>query len=632
MDWSVLNIRRTKSAAAGTVASRIQALQAAQNVNKSPVEFHKPFPRSTSPAESDFKSRQGKTADSTVGTSASTAIHERNEAVKSDVEPPMGTPGHRQQPSMEKEVYVPTQTKLDQGPQDVISHARAKLRSVKKITEASAPIQLANASEVNEVFEPRAVKPHERGQNVIEELGDMLESAIEETKSVTVEQLDNSSPVKPQDNPLQRTQSLSSIIPPSTIDCRPRSNSSDQNAPKIIYSLPEDTVSPRSEYTDTTYLPHSSSESDHIIKEQEEPVQSLIERSATHLAVFGSTQKGPSPVKERAAMFEKLAQDDVRPVVCEAPHPARKELDPISSTHSHFPPVRGLSPSKVMHKPPIPLALPQILSKRDLIEQLDRDAVDFITAPQTRSASRLASRFPTQLPDAQPSYTRERAPVSNWPFKSNLFPPGKARPAWPIKSPVEAATDPEHDAHLPQQSLGQIREIIQKTVLPAHSGEHRGVAEEQCSGDVPTQQQATAVNGEVIHDKLDPKQKQEFDSSTKGYPRSQMHTPKKLKSTEPKRSDEAVPLSLSRTPTKPEAHLTRPRKTDSSPGNPFRGRPRAHRASTSEIVQRYSLSRSRSRGGVKIQLEVRTPQGSPSVANDDHIVTIRANVEPLEED
>lgn len=46
--------------------------------------------------------------------------------------------------------------------------------------------------------------------------------------------------------------------------------------------------------------------------------------------------------------------------------------------------------------------------------------------------------------------------------------------------------------------------------------------------------------------------------------------------------------------------------------------------------QKYSLGRSRSRGDVKILVEVRSPGPNPARANDDTIVIVRADAQLLE--
>ena len=68
-----------------------------------------------------------------------------------------------------------------------------------------------------------------------------------------------------------------------------------------------------------------------------------------------------------------------------------------------------------------------------------------------------------------------------------------------------------------------------------------------------------------------------------------------------------------------------------SPKTPVRGRMKEKQDGAYAFEQRYSLSRSRSCGGVRISVEVRTPIPSPEKVHDDHIVIIKANVEPLED-
>lgn len=365
---------------------------------------------------------------------------------------------------------------------------------------------------------------------------------------------------------------------------------------------------------------------------------SEIEHEPARIEVPKQTQNSESPVKQRAALFEKLSQHDAM-LVYEMPHihdvrnPAKirgmwpPEQDAtrkgkvcsefVTSLEKHHlkfhhgkdePLVKDNADSppsisqpdrlRMTHVPPIPLTLPQLVSPRRR-SRPDITAVgdSFTTFPQTKYNSAKVPILSTPKSDES---NVKGVTSYNWALKWDVF---RKSPNAPTKeSSIEARAEPDHHTS------------PKKTHATQHRVHDLLVAAQEASKE---------PNSEPDSDQ------QEDTKSTPARP----PMPGALADT-PRGSSAAEKEVASQSSMTPAGAIT--------PSTP-RGRHRLQdleviRHSTAEeqddnykVEQRFALGRSRSRGGgVRVQVEIRSPTASPERGGE-HIVILTANVAPRNE-
>ena len=267
--------------------------------------------------------------------------------------------------------------------------------------------------------------------------------------------------------------------------------------------------------------------------------------------------------------------------------------------HSHTP----LQEVRAIHTPPIPLALPQLVSPR-------RSERQSRTSYSDASACEYAAT-------CQESPTHEAPPQGRAIsigrlFHWNLF---NQKAVEPKRSSISASAGTYHGKRDVDTGVEQhIKDLMQKS-FPSNY-------------DSDSSQKHTDAATENENEKMSDNSTLDSGRVTKLPTRPANHSaiafpsPTRLKS--PRKS-------LSKTsPTKtPSSAASMTPVAPSSPRTPQRGRPDQPRRDSYMVEQRYSLSRSRSRGGVRISVEVESPAASPGM---DDVLIVRANVRPLEEE
>ena len=360
------------------------------------------------------------------------------------------------------------------------------------------------------------------------------------------------------------------------------------------------------------------------------------------------TARAHSPIKARAAAFEKIHHD--KDMVTSLLHDDRGHhsqhrgpnatISSVSSIREKLETRHHLTREtpRAVHTPPIPLALPQLIDrfkKRSISSRSASDGYD--TAPESSNISCLPTPPPAPQPEvappAAPDLYQETKGSISWPYKMNLFRHDKSAPAVAKTFHAEAMAEPEKDEHTTDSSIEYIKRYMNASPLKPAKVLTRKPSQKELRG-----RNSKASLHESLHEVLRPRTDSDGEAIA---PHSEPTTPKKQSVQDP-----AV-----QTPEKQNAEgwgKQTPKKSGtpavksttlgaSSLASPFRGRRRAERARSRgedayTVEQRYSLSRSRSRGGVTIQVEVRSPEASPDRPDGDHLIIIRANVEPMEEE
>jgi hypothetical protein len=336
-----------------------------------------------------------------------------------------------------------------------------------------------------------------------------------------------------------------------------------------------------------------------------------------------SLQQWPSPVKARAALFERMQYHVSGEYI-----PDGYNRDDNTTTSS----IRSISRKletennvpRSIQIPRIELALSPLISHRRRHSQGSSGSGQSENCPYDMVGG---SKTPS-VPVTQPQHDR-KAPIT-WPFKWNLFPHDKANPAPPKSSGVEAKAETGNDEHATDVSMEQLTSHIYVSPVKPAPFPRRGPNQKRVVGGETTdngvtnqvssvKERAKVFTGRPMSNIAIPQDLQKPHSE--GNP-EEPRTPKKrtvLRSTQ------------SATPIKPVTPQLKRPAASSPPRTPFRGRSRSARGGSYVAEQKYPLSRSRSNGGVKILVEVSSPGPSPDRANNDTVVIIRANVEPLGE-
>jgi hypothetical protein len=259
-------------------------------------------------------------------------------------------------------------------------------------------------------------------------------------------------------------------------------SSKQQTSPTRKQRLSTESVFPRSsiDSEQPTTLPYCSIYSSPEVKAGPEILQ-------LHLPLPGSM--GRSPVKQRAAAFEKMMQHD-KQIMYKQPHrhngkihvkkhwwpelsdndearyiQAKVKPEPTSATTKtgqtvhHNSPASTRSVAPPLRSGPIPLALPQLISSRGrAVSAVSQFEDGFETAPESEAAlSRLSSRMhsPRTIPKLSGAHdvgNETRSPLFRWkPFMLDRTSP--ANKVFPASPPRESTLDTNAGSDVPGHAL-----------------------------------------------------------------------------------------------------------------------------------------------------------------------------------
>ena len=650
----LLSFRRPTLRATDSVAARIQRLQNAAELEPSATPSR--LPRVMTRAQvSGTTVGRGRRIDNSFGSPAGHASRDGNEGLRGDGRPPVGDFRPTIHSSIEKEVVLrPTQLSvqrpatsfdMDDGSNSAstetapinalqplrkhrslqnlrqpksadneIFQARTRLRSVKQPTSPrSASLERRNVWFDAPGHRNKPSQDSKANHKILNELDTLLVGALEGVNTTTGqangEHADNTA----------LTSSAGQSSTPQSLS-RPHSRPRDSSTARQI--RPQSTSCHRKYNTEDSVVPESSADTDLAdcfkLPSDSRSAEQASNEEQGPLSVATSLRSCPSPVKARVAVFEKMKFH----IPGEHVHDRHNWEDSI--TTSGVMSIRQKLEKKDSRPPPanippIELALPRLISHPRRDSQRSSRSVH-LGSCQYETAEQSAAMSP---PIVEP--TKDRKISIPWPFKWNLFPHDKGTPAPPQPSAVEAKAETGHEEHVVDSSVEHSTNHIH--ISPAKSA-LRSMSIPSLKSEDPTGQ--VVVGSSSLQDKPKPLMEDRIrkNSETRQLEEYQKDTDPEKSQTPKKRTD---PISAQlTTPSKPGTPRLKSSTTTSSPRTPFRGRARSDRRENYPVEQRYSLSRSRSRGGIKIQLEVRSPDRSPERANDDTIVIIRANVEPMD--
>ncbi len=592
---------------------------------------------------------------------------------------------------------------------------RARLRPLQKSPANPPP------SEKQDIRSKAQGHKAKQSQEILEELDDLLVNALERqatgffqddstkpegSRSATGDARTSQAPVLRPTQPV--IDSVADTAGVSTLQSRLHSIHTGRDHHKTASTISMDKQST----TDESAMPRSSPDSDRVeyaeMPTEKTPSEQPVQQN-DFLPLPKSTTRAASPIKARAAAFEKMQHD--KNIVTSLPHDHRshhsQHRGPKATTSAvssirekletrHHPPQET---HRGVHTPPIALALPQLIRRSQRGSASSRSASGgYDTAPESSNISCLPTPpLAAQLEPVPPTQTyayQERKVSMPWPFKMSLFRQDKAAPATARTFHEEARADPERDEHVADTSFEHIKrhmnaspsksassricEPSQKELrerisnvslhesLQQRTDSERGANATRSEPRTPKKQSVhesgvQTPNKQTVQElAVRTPKKQSVHESGMQTPNKQnvqeiaVQTPKKQSvhesgaQTSNKQNVQEIAVRTPKKQQSQEPGVQTPRKSAtpvlkstapaaSSPASPFRGRSRAERAErrgreTYVVEQRYSLSRSRSRGRVKIQVEVRSPEASPDRPDRDHLIIIRANIEPVEEE
>jgi hypothetical protein len=653
----LLTTPRPALPATGTVASRVRSFQNAAELRHSTASSR--LPRIMTRAhEAGITVGRGRRLDSSFGSPAGRASRDGNEGLRGDGRPPVGTPMRAIHSSIETEIIrrparllvqrpatsLETTSKNVTGDNNVIpdletlrkprslenlappqsagneiSQARARLRSVKRPTAShSLPIEERNvrSDTTKQKKVPNQNSPD--SHDILNELDGLLIGALRRVKTAAREDSAETAP----NNALTSFRDQSTAPQPS-LTYHNEARASLTAGMSRLHS----TSRHRRNATNEPFTSNNNTGTDpqHYIKMpvDHESAGPPSKQEQDHLAVPTSLRKWPSPVKARAALFERVRyhvpgeyvpdrynRDDN--IITSSVSSMRKKLETENNAprSTHIPQTEPALPELISH--------PRRHSQRSSGSgQSENGQCD--TARESKSID---------LPATQPRHDR-KAPIA-WPFKWNLFPQDKANPAPPKSSGVEAKAETGHDEHVMDTSMEHITSHmyvspIKPALIPRRSLSQKrlvggGTIGKGFTKEVSSvRERAKLFTGRQTANIAMPEDLHEL--HREGNP-EEPRTPTKRAVLVPNQST---------TPVKLETPQLKPPTASSPPRTPFRGRNRSALEEGYVAEQKYSLSRSRSRGGVKIVVEVTSPGPSPDRVTDETIVVIRANVQPLEE-
>ena len=515
-----------------------------------------------------------------------------------------------------------------------LQEARARLKHVEDVKKSPKKEETKKPAPQP----PAAIRRRRTNSSVLEELDDLLDTAIgENTNQFTTTDSRETTDDHTLDWPLPRPQSFTSKSPSkyasrhSGIAAKRRQSRQRHlrtNSSGVVES--NSSVHNRGPSIDSN-RPRSSTDTEAA---DYRALPSEIERKPIRIAIPNQLQSGKSPIKQRTALFEKLSQHEAV-VVHEVPHthdarnpikikgiwPPKKDekgenkarnefFQSLEKHHMDFhhgrdemliknnpdSPPRSSSPEKprATHVPPIPLTLPQLLTpRRQSRTEIASSSNSFTTAPQRKDSSASVPGVSTtkqEEPKGERSY--------NWPLKWDIF---RKPPNASIKeSGFVARAEPDH--HTSAKKTHENQHRVHDLLVGAQNAVKESSSEPE--GDQQKERQSTPPSTSM--------------------PGALADTPRGSSAAEKEvASQSSVTPARTITPSTPRG---RPRLQDLEV---ITHSPAVEKESNYRVEQRFALSRSRSRGGgVRVQVEIRSPRGSPERA--DHTVIVTANVEAIE--
>ena len=454
------------------------------------------------------------------------------------------------------------------------------------------------------------VKRRSIRDEIFEELGDLIDEAIEEQHEKTA----MASPTPKSPIALRRASTVKTPKKPMDVSNMLHRSQSVSRHRRKSASIGEDTIeeSKLHNAASDAHSPYQHHARPHF---DDTPTKKAYD-TAPRTEVLGSR---PSPVKQTAAMFERLER------------------------RSYVP--------KAVHTPPIPLALPRLLEQRSQRGSVSSDYGHFAT-PRSRFDVRPATAAPDLI---------EREESRSWPFKWGMF--GKTKVASPEETDIDALAV-SYDEHKP--STSKVHDRVQgllatashtKQASPITTSEWKqSVGNVHDLGPEKIPQLQSTIQGEakmVAEAVLDEsKQRKEsrkpqnevarrramFDKYATTTDKNKQWESKILRQNTSQRDSTASsamekqvfdePNNVTPPQSSSRVHSGSPVKREMrKPGTPARGRSRTR---TDTLEQRFTLSRSRSHPkGVRVDVSV---TASPERPEDEALVVIRAKVESLEDE
>ena len=653
----LLTLRRPVIPATGTVAARVQRFQHAAELEH-PTSSSR-LPRvMTRAQESGTTVGRGRRLDTNFGSPAGRASRDGNEGLRGDGRPPVGNIMRTVHSGVEQEIVLRPLQLLTPRPSTSFDGDGGSTVATTEITPVNAlnpvrkPRSLENLPQStnadNEIFQKRARlrsvnQPNSPGRAVPERKNvdfntpghqnegtqDSLEShkILSELGTLLVGAIERVNPPTGQPNDeIAGSTALTYITgQSSTPETLSRHHGRWRNSFSAGPPRLQSTSRHRKSNTEDSRVPKSSADMDSV--EQFEmlcddgPPEPLLKKEQESLPVATSSLEGPSPVKSRVAVFEKMKYR----IPSEYVHDRHNREDNVTassvwSVRQNL--VKQESRSSPAHTPPIELALPRLNSHPRQDSLRSSGSVHSQSGQYESAKQSTATSAPTL------KRTQDRKTSIPWPFRWNLFPHDKGTPVPPKSSGVEAKAEIKHDEHVTSSSVEHITSHVNISPAKSKSSPRRmpnqkqpisgNTADQELRGLSPWQDTAETLTKERVSKKVEPDESQQLLSETDSQ---KPQTPKKRTS---------LKSLQMMTPIKSDKPRLKSSMAASSPRTPFRGRARSECRDNYAVEHQYSLSRSRSRGGVKIQVEVRSPDPSPDRAVDDTIVIIRANVEPMD--
>jgi hypothetical protein len=490
---------------------------------------------------------------------------------------------------------------------------------------------------------PVAIRRRRAKSSVLEELDDLLDTAIgEHAKQFTTTDSRDTTDDAATDWPLPRTEFVTSKSPSeyalrySGAAAKRRQSRQRQLQADSSDTFESNTAAHAHGPSIDSERPRSSEDTD--IAHYHLPL-SEAEREPPRVELPIKMQLKKSPIKQRAALFEKLAQHEAvrvhdMPHIHDARNSAkitkiwppqqdatakekvRGEFIPSLEKH-HFKfhhgrdeafeeknadsPPGGSSPEKprTTHVPPIPLALPQLVSSRRRSRPDVAGAGDvFTTAPQTTRSSVSVPVVPMPKSE-EPKVTRDTS--FSWPLRWDLL---RKAPNIPTKeSSIVARAEP--DDHVSAKTSHDNQHRVHDLLMAAQESTKEPIPEQDVH--------------HLIHRQSSPKHA--------SMPGTLADTPRGSSSAEKEVTSQSTMTSAGAiTPSTPRGRH-RLQDFEISTYSPAGDKEVPRR-----VEQRFALSRSRSRaGGVRVQVEIRSPNTSPERGGE-HTVIVTANVTSFDEE
>lgn len=592
-----------------------------------------------------------------------------------------------------------------------LSEARARLKSVDKGTGG------------HQVETRRVVSPSRRRTD-ISELQNLLDNALDEqtqlsTPATSTKQSSQqsiapqagtsmASPTKGQSigltsngSPTRHGRAPNTSYQPQVTE-PPSINVKAPNGNYLSFSQAQQASPARKKRLSTgSVLPRSSTESETLAGLAYPSVRSSPEISPRRESVLHApppTGQVQSPVKERTATFEKMMQRDKQimygqltkqggdvslkknwwldssdsDVAYPVERKVKQDLNPATTMTGRalqLHPPASVDPAKSASKSgPIPLALPQLVSRGRAVSASSQFEDSFDTAPESEAAlSRLSSRVHSprtvaKTLGAQEALNEIKSPLFRWkPFMvDRTAPVNKTNPCPPRDTSLEANAGSDVIETAKGNSSHLLQPRAQDIVGPGLQSKrvaHASTSEEDQVQTLLSKRQALrstasttrdhiamdgvangtnkqAVKGEMHYHReptdLGPSSDNMATDEAKEVAVFQSYTPTEESETEPH------VVSPLRQPTKDSTTTPFPlmpvdtsndySATASAPSSPMRGRAFSRTLQHQRTMMtedgkgnRVNVSRSRSKAGnVRVTVEVRTPQGSPKKGNGDN--------------